>query len=106
MNPENLPVDQHELVALMAPRAISVHSATEDAWADPKGEYLSAYYAGPVYRLFGIEGLTSPEPPPPDTPVGETVSYLFRTGRHDLQIADWEHYLSVADAVFNTPKPE
>ncbi len=106
LHPENLPVDQHELVALMAPRAISVHSATEDAWADPKGEYLSAYYAGPVYRLFGIKGLTSPEPPPPDTPVGETVSYLFRTGRHDLQIADWEHYLSVADAVFSIPKSE
>lgn len=106
LHPEDLPVDQHELVALMAPRAVSIHSATEDTWADPKGEYLSAHYAGPAYRLFGIDGLTSPEPPPPDTPVGETVSYLFRTGRHALQLADWEHYLSVADALFGTQKTE
>ncbi len=102
LHPENLPIDQHELVALVAPRAIAVHSATEDQWADPKGEYLGAYHAGPVYRLFGIEGLSSPTPPPPDTPVGQTVSYLLRTGKHALQAEDWAHYLDVADRAFGT----
>ena len=100
LHPERYPMDQHEAIALVAPRAIAIHSATEDIWADPKGEYLSAYYAGPVFKLFGKKGLESREQPPADTPVGDTVSYLFRTGRHSLHQKDWEHYLDVADKLF------
>ena len=103
--PEKLPFDQHELVALVAPRAVAVHSATLDEWADPRGEYLGAYHAGAVWRLFGKTPLASPEPPPPDTPVGTDVSYFLRTGKHDLLDADWRHYLDVADRVFGRTSP-
>ncbi len=98
---DSLPLDQHELIALAAPRAIAVHSATGDQWADPKGEYLSAYYAGDAFRLFGEHGLESPVPPAPDQSVGTDVSYFLRTGNHDLLIEDWNHYLDRADAVFH-----
>ena len=98
--PEKLPVDQHQLIALAAPRAISIHSATEDQWADPRGEYLAAYHAGPVYRLFGKSALDSPAQPQADTPTGTDVSYLLRTGKHALLPEDWQHYLDMADQAF------
>ncbi|MBQ9336930.1 MAG: acetylxylan esterase [Lentisphaeria bacterium] len=99
-HPELLPLDQHELIALAAPRAIAVHSATEDQWADPKGEYLSAYHAGPAFALFGKEPLRSEEPPEPEHAVGTDVSYYCRIGKHDLLLSDWEHYMGIADRVF------
>ena len=100
-HPENLPLDQHELIALTAPRTVSVHSATEDQWADPKGEYLSAYYAGPVFKLFGKTPLASETPPEPEHAVGTDVSYYCRIGKHDLLLSDWNHYMDMADRIFN-----
>ena len=102
LHPEELPLDQHELIALIAPRAVSVHSATEDQWADPKGEYLAAYHAGPAFRLFRKTPLSSETPPAPETPAGSDVSYYYRTGQHDLLLADWLHYLAMADRVFKS----
>ncbi len=98
--PSLLPVEQHELIALAAPRRIAVHSATLDQWADPKSEFLSAFYAGPAFRLFGKEPLPDSTPPPPDTAVGSDISYYLRTGAHDLLPADWSHYMNMADGVF------
>lgn len=100
LHPETLPIDQHELIALVAPRAVAVHSAIEDQWADPKSEYLSAYYAGPVFRLFGKEPLISENPPEVEHAVGTDVSYYCRNGKHDLLLSDWGHYMSIADRVF------
>lgn len=96
-NEAALPFDQHALIALMAPRPVYIASATEDLWADPKGEFLSGKLAGPVYELFGLEGLSAEEPPPPDTSVGDFVGYHNRTGPHDIFAFDWERYMDFAE---------
>lgn len=94
------PVDQHQLIALMAPRPVYVASAVEDTWADPKGEFLSAALAGPVYGLLGKGGVGVETLPAVDRPVGDCVAYHIRTGKHDATDFDWEQYLAFADRHF------
>ena len=92
-NEAALPVDQHELIALIAPRTVYVASAVGDEWADPKGEFLSAKLAGPVYELLGRKGVGVEEPPALNTSVGESVRYHIRSGKHDVTDYDWEQYI-------------
>ena len=98
---EEMPFDQHELIALAAPRAVAVASATEDLWADPKGEFLAAKAAEEVYALFGSKGLPATEFPPPDTAVSGDISYHVHTGKHDQTLFDWNHYMELADTYLN-----
>ncbi len=93
-----LPVDQHQLLGLIAPRLLYVASATQDEWADGKSEFESAVRAGPVFRLLGKTGLESETMPPADQPLtGGHIGYHMRTGKHDLAVIDWRHYMDFAD---------
>ncbi|MBO0868890.1 MAG: hypothetical protein J2P15_10020 [Micromonosporaceae bacterium] len=109
-----LPVDQHQLIALSAPRLTHVASATRDAGADPVGEFLATLHASPIFELYGHRGTlprgefvpgaeVAPElaaavaVPPPGTRIGGRLSYHLREGDHDMLAEDWTHILDAAD---------
>jgi hypothetical protein len=97
---EELPVDQHELLALIAPRPLYVCSAEDDKWSDPKGEFLSCVGASPVYRLLGKEGFPGKDFPELQKPLLGTIGYHIRPGKHAINLYDWSCFMDFADINF------
>ncbi len=95
---DKLPFDQHQFIALIAPRLVCVASATKDAWAGPPGEWWAAKLASPAWELYGKKGLAADSFPAPDTPQQDgCISYHIRTGIHNLTPYDWNRYMDFAD---------
>jgi len=96
-NEEELPVDQHQLIALLAPRPVYIASGKDDQWADPKGEFLAGLQANPVYQLFGKTGMPVNQHPPVDQPVMGDIGYHVRSGGHGMLPYDMHQYFNFAD---------
>jgi hypothetical protein len=94
---DQLPVDAHELIALIAPRPVYITAAEDDRWGDPKGEFLACVAASSVYRLLGAQDLGTSELPALNQPIMRTIGYHVRTGKHAVTSFDWDQFLSFAD---------
>ena len=95
-NTNALPIDQHQLVGLIAPRPIYISSAEGDQWSDPTGEFLSLKYSEPVYAFYGKKVFDNSIRPEVNTPIGTYNRYHYRTGKHHMNAYDWEQYLKFA----------
>jgi hypothetical protein len=98
-NENELPVDQHQLLALAAPRPLYVCSGVEDLWADPLGEYLSVVYANPVYQLYEKKPMPHTENflPPVNSPQIGDIAYHVEDAGHLFGDYDWEQFLLFFD---------
>lgn len=94
---DELPVDQHTLIALIAPRPVLICSAQDDRWADPRGEFLSGAGASAVYELLGTDGMVANEWPGVDVAITSRIGYHIRPGGHDVKLQDWHVYMDFAD---------
>ncbi|MHA4847768.1 glucuronyl esterase domain-containing protein [Flavitalea antarctica] len=89
-----LPVDQHMLISLIAPRPVYVTNASKDLWADPTGTFLALKEAEKVYSLYKMKSGLGATIPPPESPVIQSsLGYHLRTGEHDLNLYDWTQFV-------------
>ncbi len=104
-NEDALPVDQHMLMALIAPRAVYVAAADKDLWGDPRGQYLALYHSLPVYKLLGTKSALPEEMPALNQPVHNgMVAYHVREGEHNLLLKDWNFFMDFGDVVLKKIK--
>jgi hypothetical protein len=94
---DQLPVDANLLVALMAPRPVLLQTGTTDYWSDPKGEFLAAVAAEPVFRLLGKQGLGTSQMPAAGQPIFHTIGYYMHEGPHGTMPGDWQYFLEFMD---------
>jgi hypothetical protein len=94
----DLPVDQHMLIALCAPRPVYVNGGLTDQWSDPKGEFLAMVGAGPVYRLLGAKDLGVTDVPALDKPITTgSLAFHYHSSGHTAVPADWKAFLDFAE---------
>ena len=104
-NEAALPVDSHELAALIAPRPLLATSGTEDLWSDPHGEFLGLIGADPVYRLLANEGIETKEWPKAGHLINDRLGYFLRKGPHDVTLEDWRAILAFVPHHLGHVKP-
>jgi hypothetical protein len=90
---DQLPVDAHMLIALIAPRPVLLQTGDADLWSDPKGEFLAAVASAPVYRLLGKQGLGTDQTPPAGQPILHAIGYYMHAGGHGTIPSDWDQFL-------------
>ena len=99
-NEDSMPVDMHMLIALIAPRAVYVTSASEDLWADPRGSYLSLYHSIPVFQFYDRNSILSDKMPPLNRQViGGRLAYHIRDGAHNMLLKDWNWFMDFGDTI-------
>jgi len=95
---KEVPVDQHMLIALVAPRLVYVASSSGNRWAYPIRDFLAVIHAAPVWELLGYEGIDTQDMPEPNVPLHEgRMGYHIRKGSHGLTEYDWKCYMDFAD---------
>jgi pimeloyl-ACP methyl ester carboxylesterase len=104
-NENSLPVDQHMLIALVAPRPLYATNASKDLWADPTGTFLSLKNAEKVYALYGVKSSLPASPPGINQPVLlSPLAYHNREGEHNLTLYDWGNFIKFADYHYKQSK--
>ncbi len=91
--PDKAPMDANLLIALIAPRPLLLQTGNTDFWSDPKGEFLAAVAAGPVYKLLGKEDLGTDVWPSARRPIFHDLSYYMHDGGHGMVASDWAIYI-------------
>jgi hypothetical protein len=91
--PDTAPMDANLLVALIAPRPLLLQTGSTDHWSDPKGEFLAAVAAGPVYKLLGKDGLDTDVWPEAKQPILHDLAYYMHDGPHGMVPTDWDIYI-------------
>lgn len=95
--PEKLPFDQHELIALCAPRPVLISCAVGDVWSNPPGQFAMLKAADPVYQLVAGDGLGAATPPETGKLLASRLGYYIRPGEHSMTREDWKVWLDYAD---------
>ena len=93
-----MPYDQHELLALVAPRGLLVGSAEDDKWADPEGELIAAKQASPAFELLGEKGLAADTKRENLAVSTGNPGYWQRPGKHDVMAEDWKRWTAFLKA--------
>jgi hypothetical protein len=102
---DQLPVDQHMLISMIAPRPVYATNASEDLWADPKGTFLALKNAEEVYGLYGLKSALPEVQPELNNPIiASPLAYHNREGKHDLTVYDWKQFIRFADYHYSVKK--
>ncbi|MCA1685343.1 MAG: acetylxylan esterase, partial [Planctomycetia bacterium] len=103
--PDKLPIDQNDLVAMVAPRPVLFTCAADDTWSNPEGQFQVLKAAEPVYKLLGAGDLEATRVPETGKLVDSTLGYAIRTGKHSMTRDDWAFFLDFADTHFGRRGP-
>ena len=87
---DQMPVDANMLVSLIAPRPLLLQTGDTDLWSDPKGEFLAAVAAAPVYQLLRKQALDTDKLPAPGQPIFHTMGFVMHAGGHGTVPGDWD----------------